>query len=143
MLIMVFLLAAQQACVVPPELAGYSQPQTVPAGAALEPGRAARVPLTRDAKPVVAPGKAPAVGTHGGVFPLTVTRAGRYRVALDGPVWIEMAQGGRKLASVAHGHAPSCSGARKMVDFDLTPGSYILQLSGAAGPAATVLVARV
>jgi hypothetical protein len=43
---------------------------------------------------------------------------------------------------VAHGHAPPCSGVRKMVDFDLSTGSYTVQLSGAAKPVATLLIAR-
>ena len=143
MLMMSLMMAAQQACAVPPALAGFARPVAARAGAVLEPGRAMRVPLTRDARLTVAPGKVPAPGTHGGTFTLKVARAGRYRIALDAAVWIEVAHGGaHRLTSVAHGHAPPCSGARKLVDFDLAPGTYLVQLSGAAAPAATVLVAR-
>lgn len=142
MLMLLSIATAQAACVVPPALAGFSRPAAARAGAALEPGQAVRVPLTRDLKLPVAPGRPAAAGTHGGAFRLTVARAGRYGVALDGPMWVEVARGGRKLASVAHGHAPPCSGARKTVAFDLTPGSYLVQLSGAAAPAATVLVTK-
>lgn len=134
--------AAQETCVVPPELKGFASPMAGRTNAALTPGKAVRVTLARDAKLPIAPDKMPAAGTHGGTFGFTVTRAGRYRVALDGPVWVEVASDTHKLGSVAHGHAPACSGARKLVDYDLAAGRYLVQLSGAKAPAATLMIVR-
>lgn len=59
----------------------------------------------------------------------TVPAAGRYRVALDQPGWIDLEKDGKALKSVAHGHGPECSTIRKIVDFDLAVGSYTLKLS--------------
>jgi hypothetical protein len=135
--------AAQQPCAIPPSLIRFSRPSALRQGAAVEAGRAVRVPLTHDPKLGIKPEKMPAPGTHGRAFRLNVTQAGRYRVAVDAPIWIELARSGQvRVASVAHGHAPPCSGVRKMVDFDLSTGSYTVQLSGAAKPVATLLIAR-
>jgi hypothetical protein len=47
------------------------------------------------------------------------------------------------LTSIAHGHGPDCSGIRKMVDFRLEAGSYVLQIVGNGAPTVRVLVASV
>ena len=44
--------------------------------------------------------------------------------------------------SVAHGRGPACSGIRKMVDFALEPGLYVLQIAGNGGPSLPVMIAR-
>lgn len=136
--------AAQEACVVPPALKGFASPVAMPVAAKgrlrLPIGRAVRVMLARDEKLPVAPGKPAAAGTYAGAFGFTVAKAGRYRIATDQAAWIDVASTARLLASAAHGHAPACSGARKMVDYDLRPGFHVLQLSGATGPASIVLV---
>lgn len=59
----------------------------------------------------------------------TVPEAGRYRVALDQPGWIDLVKDGKALTSVAHGHGPDCSTIRKIVDFDLAAGRYTLKLT--------------
>ena len=51
--------------------------------------------------------------------------------------------GGEALKSVLHGHGPQCSTIRKIVRFDLQPGTYRLYLTGLDKPAAkTMLVAE-
>jgi hypothetical protein len=70
----------------------------------------------------------------------SVTTAGTYRVALSGGAWIDMIRDGKVIASVAHTEGPACSGIRKIVDFPLTPGTYILQLSGAKSATLTALI---
>lgn len=136
---------APEPCVVPPMLKGFATPLSPPAGAKVTPalpiGRAVRVPLAKDAALPVKPDRAPAAGTFAGAFGFTVKTPGRYRVVVDGPVWIDVASSDRVMGSVAHGHAPACSGARKMVDFELSAGFHVVQLSGATTAAATVLVA--
>ncbi len=51
-------------------------------------------------------------------------------------------QAGKSLSSVAHAHGPDCTGVRKMVDFRLSPGAYILQLSGATEASLPVMIVR-
>ncbi|KQM88944.1 homogentisate 1,2-dioxygenase [Sphingomonas sp. Leaf22] len=89
------------------------------------------------AAPPAKPGKP---GTHGGVLAFTVTRAGRYRVALGAGAWIDVLRGTTVVASVAHGHGPACSTIRKMVDFDLQPGRHLLQIAGIEPAVLTVMV---
>lgn len=79
-------------------------------------------------------------GTFGGYFPLTVSKAGRYRVALSRGAWIDLVQKGVRLKSADHSHGPACSGIAKIVAFDLKPGRYWLQLSEAKEPAISAMV---
>ncbi|MEH3157740.1 MAG: hypothetical protein PGN08_01770 [Sphingomonas taxi] len=135
----------------PAELSGWSAMAPIGAGAdaaAVAPlaiGRGARATLVPSAtlRFARAPEKAAAPGSFGGLFAVTVARAGRYRIALGEGAWVDVIDGDRILASVAHGHGPACSPVRKMVDFDLAPGRYILQVAGARGATLPLLVAAV
>ena len=72
------------------------------------------------------PGKAAMIG-------FKVEAAGTYGVALDQGGWIDVlpgGEGGAALTSVKHGHGPECSTIRKIVRFDLKPGTYRLYVSG-------------
>ena len=62
---------------------------------------------------------------------IDVKKAGRLVVALDGGAWIDLVHEGAIVKSVTHGHGPACSGIRKMVEFDVTPGRYLLQIANA------------
>ncbi|RUN75668.1 hypothetical protein EJC47_15055 [Sphingomonas sp. TF3] len=88
----------------------------------------------------LAPGKPPAPGSMGGLLGVTVRRAGTYRVALGTGAWIDLVRARTSLTSVAHEHGPACSGIRKIVDFKLRPGRYVLQISGSKEAATPVLV---
>lgn len=83
--------------------------------------------------------------SFGGNLAFLVVTPGRYRVSLGAAAWIDVVQGkakvGTPLASVAHGHGPDCSGIRKIVEFDLTPGAYLLQVSGNDAATLGVMVA--
>ena len=74
--------------------------------------------------------------------PLRITDAGRYGIAADGKVWIDLIANGAPLASVGHGHGPACSGIRKIVWFTLAAGTYELALSKAATASVRLLVVR-
>ncbi|QDZ06777.1 hypothetical protein FPZ24_04205 [Sphingomonas panacisoli] len=87
-----------------------------------------------------APDRAPKPGSFGGVYQFNVTTAGTYRIALAAAAWIDVVRDGKSLESVAHMEGPPCSGIRKIVDFDLTPGRYVLQLSGAKEAPMRVLI---
>lgn len=132
------------ATVLPPELAGWADPAAAKSGDAIAIGRGAVLALQPSGAVTfaVAPAKSPAAGTFSGTVLFEVKAAGTYRVALNGPVWVDVIGGGKALASVTHGHGPACSPVRKMVDFVLTPGRYALQLSGAKTASVTVLIAR-
>ncbi|MFA5965608.1 MAG: hypothetical protein WC804_16455 [Sphingomonas sp.] len=89
---------------------------------------------------VIAPERKPAEGSLAGVYHVTVTTPGTYRIALDGAAWIDLVRDGAALPSTAHTMGPACTGIRKIVDFALVPGDYALQLSGVRDKALTVLI---
>jgi hypothetical protein len=86
------------------------------------------------------PGKPGEPMSKGGMLGFTVTRPGTYRVALGTGAWLDVVSGTTALSSVAHDHGPACSGIRKLVDFTLTPGRYVLQIEGSKDAATPVLV---
>ena len=71
---------------------------------------------------------------------LRINEAGRYAIAADGKVWIDIRANGAPLASVGHGHGPACSGIRKIVWFTLSAGTYELTLSKAAAARVRLLI---
>lgn len=134
----------------PAELAGWAARRSLDAGRSadratvLTPGVAvaARLPSTRDVRYVVRPEKPGGSVSYGGLFAFTVTTPGRYRVALGSAAWIDVLADGRAAASVAHGHGPDCTGIRKMVDFDLPAGRYVLQVAGNGSAGLPLMVAK-
>ncbi len=132
----------------PAGMEGWRRPVPVTAGAdatrptALTIGTAVTATLLPAARLSYAapPAKPGTPGSHGGVLAFTVTKAGRYRVALGAGAWIDVLRGTTAVASAAHGHGPACSTIRKMVDFDLPPGRHLLQIAGSEPPALTVMV---
>lgn len=134
--------------VLPPELAGWATRVPLAAardpagvsGALLVPGVAASAALrpSPEIRYPAAPERPGGAATYGGLFGLTVSQAGSYRIALGAGAWIDMVGGSGVATSTGHGHGPDCSGIRKMVDFTLAPGRYTVQL--AASPEATVPV---
>lgn len=79
----------------------------------------------------VAPERTPDVHKFGGMVPIEVKKAGRLVVALDAGAWIDVVRDGKIVKSATHGHGPACSSIRKMVEFDVTPGRYLLQIVNA------------
>jgi hypothetical protein len=81
--------------------------------------------------------------SYGGLLQVVVTTPGTYRVALGSPAWIDLVTGGgAAIASTAHGHGPACTGIRKIVDFVLDPGTYVLQISANGSAQSEVMVIR-
>ncbi len=91
--------------------------------------------------PATPPVRIPEAGSVAGMALFQVARAGTYRFALGGPAWIEIVRGGHVVPAVAHGHGPACTGIRKMIDFRLAPGRYIMQLTGASAATLPVMIA--
>jgi hypothetical protein len=86
--------------------------------------------------------------SFGGLYTFAVAEKGDYRVALGSAAWVDVVRAGAKkgdgtvMKSTGHGHGPDCSGIRKMVDFKLQPGTYLVQLSGSAAARLPLLVAQ-
>lgn len=60
-----------------------------------------------------------------------IDKPGIYGIAIDQGGWIDVVPDeGAPLVSVKHGHGPDCSTIRKIVRFDLKPGTYHLFVSG-------------
>ena len=146
--------ATPRPCTPPPlpaDLAGWRQQSPVAAGAAVADapllaiggGARARLVATDSVRYARQPDKPGAAGSFGGLFAFTVARAGRYRIALGAGGWIDVVQGDRAIASVAHNHGPACSPIRKMVDFDLAPGRYLLQIAGSTARELPLMIATV
>lgn len=134
----------------PPELAGWTVAhaavagRTVAGATALELGRGvtATLPHTPEVTYPLRPEKPGGSVSYGGLFAFDVAAAGRYRVALGSAAWIDVVRDGAALESVAHGHGPDCTGIRKMVDFDLTPGHYVLQVAANGTATLPLMVVR-
>lgn len=80
--------------------------------------------------------------SHGGVLRFTVAEEGVWRIALSSGAWVDVVKDGKASTSVAHGRGPDCSGIRKMVDYRLSPGTYLLQIAANGFDTLTVMVAR-
>ena len=142
--LLVFTAAAPVApisCAPPAPLAGWATPAVARPGTPVTIGKAVRLMLQPDPRLAVAPGKQPRSGSFGIGADFVVTNVGKYRIALGQPAWIDVIRAGKSLESVAHAHGAACAGVAKMVDFDLTPGRYTLQLSGSAASSTTVMIA--
>lgn len=142
--------ACPSAATLPPEMEGWASPGTATAGASasqpapLTLGAAVTATLLPTARVAfsVRPEKQGSSSSSGGLFRFDVAAAGRYRVALGSAAWVDVVSGTTPAVSVSHGHGPACSTVRKMVDFDLKPGRYLLQVSGHAGSTLPLMVAR-
>jgi hypothetical protein len=123
----------------------WTTPETVPAAAtpATQPeillGRAYTAPLKPTASvDYAAPSKKTKDGTFGGLFMLTIEKAGVHVIALDQAAWIDVVRDGKVIKSSGNGHGPDCTTIRKTVEFKLDPGHYTVQISNA--PKDTALI---
>lgn len=134
----------------PAGMAGWTKPAAAMGSASAAKASPLRIGTAVDAKLMptprityIAPPEKPGDATsNGGIFAFTVTAPGRYRVALGGGAWVDVLRGTAAITSVAHGHGPACSTVRKMVDFDLKPGRYLLQVAGSATATLPLMIAR-
>ncbi|MDK4805634.1 MAG: hypothetical protein OC190_03695 [Novosphingobium aromaticivorans] len=134
----------------PPAFAAWSNATAMDAAtdepglamASLAPGEAEKLTLrpTPDVHYLLRPEKPGGTVSFGGMVRLQVAKAGTYRVALGSGAWIDLLRAGKPLVSAAHGHGPACTGIRKIVDFALDAGDYVLQVAANGTPEVTVLV---
>ena len=142
-----------QPCPPPPELAAWARPAPLSAAMTVDDkpvpflvvGRAAAttLPATEQVRFVGVPGHRTGAIRYAGLVALDVRLPGTYRLALGGPAWIDMLSNERPLEAIAHGHGSECSSVRKMVDFRLTPGRYVVQLSDAPSPILQAMIVRI
>ena len=112
--------------------------------AQLTPGRAVTLALLPTPKVTypLRPEKPGGSVSYGGLARFTVEQSGTWRVALGTGAWVDVVKDGQAAISIAHGHGPQCSGVRKMVDYDLSPGTYTLQLAANGSDSIGLLVTR-
>jgi hypothetical protein len=77
----------------------------------------------------------------GAVWLPAVERPGIYQVTLSDEAWVDLVQEGRYARAVANSMQHDCPGLRKSVRFELGPGPFVLQLSGAAADTIVVAIA--
>jgi hypothetical protein len=136
----------------PAELAPWTTPRPLTAATAADEaakaeikiGTAATVTLfqTPEIKYAARPSKPGGSAAYGGVMRIVVAEAGTYRIAIGNASWVDVVRNGHKFSSVSHGHGPDCSGIRKMVDYALQPGEYVVQLAAGADAQTGVLVVK-
>ncbi|WP_439568355.1 hypothetical protein [Sphingopyxis sp.] len=124
-----------------------AEPMTAPCAAPADLGATPLAAWTlpeNDAVAAVTVGRPVTLALHNGAASrsLRIAEAGRYGVAADTKVWIDVAANAMPLASVEHGHGPACSGIRKIVWFTLSAGIYELALSKAERASVRLLVVR-
>ena len=112
--------------------------------ARLTPGKAvaAELPQTSAVKFVTQPERPGGSVSHGGMFELRIDKPGTYVIGLGSGAWIDVLKDGKPLTSTAHSPGPACSTLRKMVDFPLQPGRYVLQISANADAKLPILLAK-
>ncbi|MEO5597087.1 MAG: homogentisate 1,2-dioxygenase [Novosphingobium sp.] len=140
------------AATLPAELAGWPSQRPIMAASGVSDLRSATLQIgsatdatlkpTADIRYVTRPEEPGGSVSYGGLFNFTVSRAGTYQVALGSGAWIDVLKGKTALTSTAHGHGPDCSGIRKMVSFELTPGRYTLQVAANGEPTLALMIAQ-
>lgn len=137
---------AQDACLVMPKPAVVTSAVSADGlgNVLLTPGQAMLVALhpAKEVNYPTAPEKPSDAAAQGGLVAVTIPEAGTWHIGLSSGAWIDVLQNGMAVASIAHDHASSCSGLRKVVDFRLTPGRAVIQISTSIDPSLIVLVSR-
>lgn len=133
----------------PPAFAAWGQPAVAvtagadsKAAARIEPNKAAEVKLLPAITPVLAPEQARTPeNAHAGLLKVRIPAAGNWRVAISNPAWLDVVGAdGKAVKSVAHGHMAPCTTLKKAVEFPLSAGDYLIQISGNPGASVKLLV---
>ncbi|MCC7252297.1 hypothetical protein [Hyphomicrobium sp.] len=92
----------------------------------LVPAAEATLPATPTSTP-----KPEDASAFGGVVNVEALEAGHYQVTLSGDGWIDVVQNDTALEATGHTGSKDCDGIRKSVRFEIGPGPFALQVSGA------------
>ena len=72
-----------------------------------------------------------------------IRKAGTYGIAIDQAGWVDVTPGrGKPIKSVADGRGPTCSTIRKIVRYQLQPGTYRIAVSRLKGNRARMMLVR-
>ncbi len=73
---------------------------------------------------------------------VTIRKAGTFGVAIDQQAWVDIYRGrGKALTMASESHGPACSTIRKIVRYNLAPGTYRVTVTNmTAGHAKLMLV---
>ena len=77
-----------------------------------------------------------------GLVRLQITAAGSYRISVGAQMWVDVVSGSMLIASSDFAGQHGCEAPHKIVQYDLQPGTFILQLSGAAADHVKMTVTR-
>jgi hypothetical protein len=88
------------------------------------------------------PERKPAAGSHGGIFAFEAREGGAWRVSINSRAWVDVVQGGKLVASTAHGHPEACGFFTKQVEFTLPPGRTLIQISSNPEPTVAIMVEK-
>jgi hypothetical protein len=103
---------------------------------AMTPGRLYQLTLLPQAQVhfAVPPEKQrPAPDPHAGLVSLSLEHAGRYRIALDQPVWVDVINSGVAVKSADFQGQKGCSAPHKIVEFSLPAHAPLLLQFSAGG----------
>ena len=89
------------------------------------------------------PERAPDPKSFSNSVTISLKRAGVYRLLANSGVWLDVVSSSGVQPSLSHRHGPACSGIRKMVDYRLSAGSHIIQISGSSTDSAKIMMIRV
>lgn len=74
---------------------------------------------------------------------VTIRKAGNFGVAVDQQAWVDLYRGrGKALAMASESRGPACSTIRKIVRYNLTPGTYRVTVTNMTAPRARVMLVR-
>jgi hypothetical protein len=134
----------------PADMAAWSSPTPLPAARSeanlpvLPVGKAVQASFApvAEVKYRVPPEKADGPATFGGLYGLTISEPGVYRVAASAAPWMDVFAGTTPVKTARFGHGPECTGIGKMVEFPLQPGTYLVQFSASLQPTTEILVIK-
>jgi hypothetical protein len=142
----------EQAAPLPAELAPWTAPASLTAATRPEDAAKAEIKLGVAVKAALAhtpeltyaarPAKPGGSVAYGGLLRIAIAEPGTYRVALGNASWVDLVKDGAAVESIHHGGGPACSGIRKMVDYPLQQGQYVVQLSAGGDAQTGVLVVK-
>ena len=138
--------AAAQTC---PSPAGWAKPERHLAARssemrfALKPGGTAQIGLlaAKDVRLATKAERKPRPSSSAGLAAIDVGKPGKLDVILSNATYVDLVRDGKTLRSTGHSDFKKCPGLRKSVSFDVVPGRYIVQLTGA--PSRSVKMATV
>lgn len=105
---------------------------------ALKPGGALRIGLSPPARVKFAAGR-PSRRGYAGMAAIDVAKPGTLSLATGNSVYVDLVRNGKALPLAREPKTNGCPGIRKMLDFKVLPGRYLVQLSGS--PARSVRIA--